>query len=220
MAEDNTNSSLSTSITDLMTSIAIIFILLLVVYLNHSFQEIHKGSASRREKVLKDLTLSSIKAQNDSKDPLAIIFAVNGDELQFDSNKYNIKPRGQKYLRQFTPKLVNSICGPKAVNDIESINIVGYTDSDGNDEHNLELSQGRALEVLKFSLNKTGLNPRKRECLLRLSSTNGRGERNLLPIGSKAGHENKTISRRVEFKIRVKSYEQMKQLELTGKGHD
>ncbi|MDD3013657.1 MAG: OmpA family protein [Candidatus Gastranaerophilales bacterium] len=217
MAEDNTSSSLSTSITDLMTSIAVIFILLLVVYINHSFQEVQKGSASRREKVLKGLTLSNIKAKNDKNDPLAIVFAVNGDELQFDINKYNIKSKGQIYLRQFTPKLIKSICSPDSVKDIESVNIIGYTDSDGNDEQNLELSQGRALEVLKFALNKTGLNPQKKECLLRLSSTNGRGERNLLPLGTRAGKENKRISRRVEFKIRVKSYEQMKQLELPGK---
>lgn len=215
--DNHADSSLNTSMTDLMTSLAIIFILLLIVYLNHSFQEINKGSAGRKERVLKSLLSSNIKAKYDKDDPLSIVFTVSGDELKFDTNKYDLKPEGQAYLRNFIPNLVNSICKKASLNDIESASIVGYTDSDGDDEHNLELSQGRALEVLKFALNKTGLNPENKECLLTLSSTNGRGERDLLPYYSRPGQENKAMSRRVEFKIRVKSYEQIKHMELSGK---
>lgn len=213
MVEDNNNSSLSTTMTDLMTSLAVIFILLLVVYLNHSYQEIHKGSASRKQKVLKELTLSEIKAENDSTDPLSISFVINDDELQFDWDSYKIKSKGQSYLKWFIPKLVESVCSTSSIKNINSIQIIGYTDSDGNDEVNLELSQRRALEVLKFALNKTNLNKPDRECLLDFSSTNGRGERDLILTDAKQGKENKRASRRVEFKIRVKSYEQIKQIE-------
>ena len=54
---------------------------------------------------------------------------------------------------------------------------------------------------------------KQRDCLLNLASINGRGERDLIPIGARPGKENKSQSRRVEFKIRVKSYEQIKQLQ-------
>ncbi len=211
--EQDDNSALGSALTDLMTSLTVIFILLLVVYLNHSYQEVYKGSASRRERILEELTLSNIKVKKDKSDPLSIIFEVKDDELQFDTNKDVIKPKGQAYLKTFVPKLTASICSPKNINEIQALQIIGYTDSEGDDEHNLKLSQDRALSILKFGLNNSKLNNKHRECLLNLSSINGRGERNLLPIKSKPGKENKNLSRRVEFQIRVKSYEQIKQLQ-------
>ena len=213
MDNQDNNSSFSSALTDLMTSLAVIFILLLVVYLNHSYQEIYKGSAHRREKVLDKLEVANINAKNDEKDPLSITFAVGDSNLQFDTDKAVIKLNGQKYLNAFVPNLIDIVCSPKNINDIQAIQFIGYTDSEGNDEHNLELSQDRALSVLKYGLNNTRLSKSQRECLLDLSSINGRGERDLLPEGSKPGFENKFLSRRVEIKIRVKSYEQIKKLQ-------
>lgn len=213
MDNQDNNSSFSSALTDLMTSLAVIFILLLVVYLNHSYQEIYKGSAHRREKVLDKLEVANINAKNDEKDPLSITFAVGDSNLQFDTDKAVIKLNGQKYLNEFVPNLIDIVCSPKNINDIQAIQFIGYTDSEGNDEHNLELSQDRALSVLKYGLNNTRLSKSQRECLLDLSSINGRGERDLLPEGSKPGFENKFLSRRVEIKIRVKSYEQIKKLQ-------
>lgn len=213
MDNQDNNSSFGSALTDLMTSLAIIFILLLVVYLNHSYQEIYKGSAHRREKVLETLKASSIDAKNDEDDPLSIVFAVEDNNLQFDLDKADIKPEGQKYLNEFMPTLINTVCSSKNRHEIQAIQIIGYTDSQGDEEHNLKLSQDRALSVLKYGLNNTKLTNSQRECLLDLSSINGRGERDLIPIGSKPGRENKSLSRRVEFKIRVKSYEQIKKLQ-------
>ena len=213
MDNQDNNSSFGSALTDLMTSLAIIFILLLVVYLNHSYQEIYKGSAHRREKVLETLKASSIDAKNDEDDPLSIVFAVEDNNLQFDLDKADIKPEGQKYLNEFMPTLINTVCSSKNRHEIQAIQIIGYTDSQGDEEHNLKLSQDRALSVLKYGLNNTKLTNSQRECLLDLSSINGRGERDLIPTGSKPGRENKSLSRRVEFKIRVKSYEQIKKLQ-------
>ena len=210
--QDN-NSSFGSALTDLMTSLAIIFILLLVVYLNHSYQEIYKGSDFRREKVLESLKVSSIDAKNDEDDPLSIVFSVDETNLQFDLDKAIIKPGGQRFLNEFIPKLINTVCSPQNRQEIQAIQIIGYTDSQGDEEHNLKLSQDRALSVLKYALNNTKLTKNQRECLLDLSSINGRGERDLIPIGSRPGRENKSLSRRVEFKIRVKSYEQIKKLQ-------
>lgn len=213
MDNQDSNSSFSSALTDLMTSLAVIFILLLVVYLNHSYQEIYKGSAHRREKVLETLKESSIDAKNDENDPLSIVFAVEDNNLQFDLDKAEIKPNGQKYLNEFMPTLINTVCSSKNRHEIQAIQIIGYTDSQGDEEHNLKLSQDRALSVLKYGLNNTKLSSSQRECLLDLSSINGRGERDLIPLGSRPGKENKSLSRRVEFKIRVKSYEQIKKLQ-------
>jgi len=213
MDNQDNSSSFGSAFTDLMTSLAVIFILLLVVYLNHSYQEVYKGSANRREKVLETLKEASIQAKNDENDPLSIIFTVEDNDLQFDTNKANIKPDGQSYLNEFIPKLINTVCSEKNRHEIQAIQIVGYTDSEGDDEYNLKLSQERALSVLKYGLKDVKLSSSQKECLLDLTSINGRGERDLIPAKSKPGKENKSLSRRVEFKIRVKSYEQIKQLQ-------
>jgi hypothetical protein len=47
----------------------------------------------------------------------------------------------------------------------------------------------------------------QRKQLLDIASISGRGDRDLLPEGSKKGAEDDKKSRRVEFKIRVKSLE-------------
>ena len=213
MANGHNDSSLNTAMTDLMTSLAVIFILLLVVYLNHSYQETQQGSMKVKERLIQKLVVLGIKAENDPKDPLALIIRLQDDKLQFDRNKALLKPRGQQYLKKFVPNLTSTLCSKDTYKDIESLLIQGFTDSDGNDEHNLELSQDRAFEVSKFAINKSSLNWQKRECFLNLTSTNGRGERELLPTGKNPGKENKTASRRVEFKIRVKSFEQKKKVE-------
>lgn len=215
MTEEQNDSSLTSAMTDLMTSLAVIFILLLVVYLNHSYQETQKSSMKVKDKLIEKFIALGIKAENDPRDPLALIIRLHDDKLQFDHNKAVLKPKGQQYLKGFIPKLTSTICAKDTNKDIESLLIQGFTDSDGNDEHNLELSQDRAFQVSKFTIDKAGLNWQTRECFLNLTSTNGRGKRELLPTGSKPGKENKSASRRVEFKIRVKSFEQKKKIENT-----
>jgi outer membrane protein OmpA-like peptidoglycan-associated protein len=154
--------------------------------------------------------LLDLPAEEDPNDPLALILRIHDDNLQFDVNKSILKPNGKAFLKTFIPTLITSLASPQFCNDIASILIEGHTDSDGNDELNLRLSQDRSFEVLMCALNESTLDARKREYLLRVGSTNGMGERDLIPVGCIAGRENKAQSRRVEFKIRVKSYEQKK----------
>lgn len=208
------NNSILTSMTDLMTSIAVIFILLLVVYLSKTYQETQQGSDNRLNKLITELKYEDIEAQKDPFDPLSFIIRLHDDRLQFKWGSSLINDNGKLYLNTFIPKLTNVLCSNK--NDVESLLIQGFTDSTGDDEVNLSLSQQRAFQVLHYSLNKTSLPNKRRACFLELASTNGKGERELMPFSekngmfSKAGYENKKESRRVEFRIRVKSMEQKK----------
>jgi outer membrane protein OmpA-like peptidoglycan-associated protein len=216
---DHSEQALSHSMTDLMTSLAVIFILLLVVYMNQSYQETQKGSQNIKEKLLEQLNAMKIDARPDPLDPLALVIRLQDEKLQFDFGKAILKPQGQTYLGGFMPNLSGILCSKDNYENVESVLIQGFTDHVGSDENNLLLSQQRAFEVLQYGLNKTGISHQERECLLQLASTNGRGKRDLLPFDEKSkrfaspGFEDSNASRRVEFKIRVKSYELRKAIE-------
>mgnify|MGYP003384762288 CR=1 FL=1 len=209
------------SINDLMTSLAVVFILLLAVYANHAkaetvkFQKLikelqttAKGTFTIKEALKNKLKSQNIPFDNDDKDALALVYTAPDDKLQFDVDQAILHPSGKTYLNLFIPKIMNVLSEPSIATNIESILIEGHTDSDGEDEHNLKLSQERAFAVLTYSLNSCDLPHSQRDLFLNLTSINGRGERCLLPTGSREGNESKDESRRVLFKIRVKSVEQ------------
>jgi outer membrane protein OmpA-like peptidoglycan-associated protein len=201
---------LGNALTDLMTSLAVIFILLLVVYLNRSYHETHVSGQTLRQELLAAFRAKHIAAQADPDDPLAAVIQLRDDTLSFDHDKSLLKPAGAAYLRWFGPAFSEVLCTMQP--QVESVLIQGFTDADGNDAHNLALSQNRAFTVLSFLLGQAPLKPAARHCLLGLASTNGMGERGLLPLQpggayARSGQENKALSRRVEFRVRLKSFE-------------
>lgn len=200
--------SLGHSITDLMTSLFVVFVLLLVAYINRSYVETRKGSQTIKEALVDSFKKVKIHAENDPKDPLALLISVRDDNLAFDIARSELKPNGEKFLKEFVPALAKVLTEQKFAPEVQSVVIEGHTDSDGNDENNLQLSQARSYSVLKFAINESGLTSQQRDFILDKISANGRGERDLLPMDSKPGFENKNLSRRVEFKIRVRSFEQ------------
>lgn len=208
MSAGNSDASFAHSITDLMTSLFVVFVLLLVAYINKSYEETRKGSQSVKESLLNSLRSANISAVNDPDDPLALLVTVRDDNLQFDTAKSTLKPQGQQFLRNFIPALAKTLTDPKYSKEVESIVIEGHTDSDGEEEPNLRLSQERSFAVLKFALKDSNLSEQQKDYFLDRVSANGRGERDLVPPKSVQGQENKAESRRVEFKIRVKSFEQ------------
>jgi chemotaxis protein MotB len=89
--------------------------------------------------------------------------------------------------------------------------VEGHGDSTGTDEYNLELSQLRSGEVVKSALKtlQSAADPQVREtfpCFVRLLSASGRGRSELV---TKNGVEDPEASRRVVFKVRVRSYEEV-----------
>src|SRR5437016_10123862 len=97
MAADHEGTGLASSLTDLMTSLAVIFILLLVATLNNARQEV-EGSKSE---VLARLTKALIKfrekgvyVQADPKDPLVLLVVVPEDLLNFPVGRSEIPTLG------------------------------------------------------------------------------------------------------------------------------
>ncbi len=212
MAADHEGSGLASSLTDLMTSLAVIFILLLVSMLNNTQQ---RGKNTKNE-ILADLrpkldsfakpdTNERIGVEPDNNDPLALLVVVPQGFLNFGTDDYSISPKGKAFLEQFVPKLASTVCSDQYRNEIGSIVVEGHADPRGSDEHNIVLSQNRASSVVIQCLALLNL-PKEKECFAALLSASGRGKGET--EGKQLSEEEMARIRRVQFKIRVRSLEE------------
>jgi chemotaxis protein MotB len=221
MAQAEATSSLSNSFTDLMTSLAVIFILLLCASLNN----VHEESKATRSSILtevqqslKDFAAGGIEVRTDPRDALGLLVLVPEDLLAFRLDRAEISTKGEEFLRSFIPRLSRIVCSSRFSDEISSVVVEGHTDSSGTPEHNWDLAQRRSMSVVRTSLNILGkeATDRERSAFLQLLSASGRGSAELLTRPN--GQEDAPLSRRVVFKIRVKSLEQRRLIEI-GRAH-
>jgi len=104
--------------------------------------------------------------------------------LTFDTNQASVKPQFQATLDQLAGALQQRYPAAK-------LEIRGYTDSTGSDQHNAKLSEQRAVAVKTFLIGK-GLSAE------RLASR-GLGETN--PIASNDTPQGRALNRRVELSV-------------------
>jgi outer membrane protein OmpA-like peptidoglycan-associated protein len=166
---------------------------------------------------LKAFVAQGVEVKTDPKDPLVLLVLVPRGLLEFPFRKAEIPQQGIEFLEDFVPKLAETACSPQFRKEINSIVVEGHTDSVGTDEYNLRLSQNRSLEVVFESLHALSDLQQNSEtmsnlrlCFLDFLSANGRGK--VEPIGDQTTEEGRARSRRVVFKIRVRSWEQRQQL--------
>lgn len=215
----SSNSSLGSSLTDLMTSLMVIFVLLLVATLNNATAE---GENTRNlildelRRDLQDFARQGIRVEKDPADPLGLIVLVPSGLMDFSPDGTDIPEKGVIFLDSFVPRLAGTACSERYRNEISSIVVEGHTDSTGTDEHNIPLSQKRSLAVVQQTLDVLGQKqPQNRECFLDFLSANGRGSKE--PMLDSSGNEDKDRSRRVVFKIRVRSIEQRELNSILGR---
>jgi outer membrane protein OmpA-like peptidoglycan-associated protein len=212
MAADHESPGLANSLTDLMTSLAVIFILLLVSMVNNTQQ---RARVTRNE-ILAELnpkfdsfvvpeTMERIAVEPDKNDPLSLLVVVPQGFLNFATNEFTISEKGQAFLEQFVPKLASTVCSDQFRDQIGSIVVEGHADPRGSDEHNIVLSQNRASAVVIRCL-ATLSRPAERECFASLLSASGRGKGE--NEGKQLSEEEMARIRRVQFKIRVRSLEE------------
>lgn len=218
MATDS-NSGLSSSMTDLMTSLAVIFILLLVATMNNKQQEVRQSRenilAKLRETLNQELVeYKGLELKDDKDDPLSLIVVVPEGLLEFPVNKADIPGQGLVFLQRITPKLAETLCSKEFRPEVSSIVVEGHADKSGGDEINLPLSQQRSMSVVRETLGilsktdvqKAEISRFARPCFLDLVSATGRGS--VDPYRNDDGTEDPAKSRRVVFKIRVRSHDE------------
>lgn len=224
MAAERESSALDSSLTDLMTSLAVIFILLLVASLNNAQQE---GIDTRNnilielQRSLKDFISQGVRVENDPKDPLSLMVLVPEALFGFEVNKSQLPARGEEFLQIFAPRLFTTACSARFRPEINSIVVEGHSDSTGTETRNLPLSQERSMEVVQKGLADLQVSEPTSSsdlhgCALSLISASGRGSADPVLVD---GVEDKARSRRVIFKIRVRSIEQKGLVEVL-RGND
>lgn len=207
---------------DLMTSLAVIFILLLAASLvpraereDPTDQPTQPAVATTAPPIdgtlrirgeLRDLFAQfGLAVDEDPLDPLVMRIVIPEDLLNFDFGKSTLTPQAERFLTDMMPRYATLICGPIA-SHIESLVIEGHTDDRGDDTFNLRLSQERSFRVMIKGIDVIDhAAPSAATCFQRLTSASGRGRQDL--VYDPESGVNRDKSRRVVFKLRLRSGE-------------
>jgi len=202
---------LSSSFTDLMTSLVVIFILLFLAFV-HEQEGRHESVKDRLltelQQQLKD---ANLKKDNIGKEGDAVVIIVPEGLMNFETGKADLKAGGQSFLQHYIPP-ISRLLVTKFHDEIDSLIVEGYTDrqrkagqtEDEGEASNLELSQERSIKVVEESLRALA-GPdyaAERAFFLDRLSASGRGEQ---MAKQDAGPEDNPEERRVIFRIRVRS---------------
>ena len=134
----------------------------------------------------------------------AIVFSSN---ILFTQGSFTLKENSKKELSSVLKRYIDALLFDKNIKKyIDRVIIEGHTNSDGSYLYNLELSQKRALEVMKFLYQKY---PKDSAILREYISASGRSYAN--PV-IKNGVEDKDASRRIEIKFRIKNEKAINEL--------
>jgi outer membrane protein OmpA-like peptidoglycan-associated protein len=204
---DSEEGSFSTAAgtTDLMTSLAVVCMLLLAAQSvtgtgdnpSPSAPAVSAVDVLRREMESDGLTIAR------ADDPSLLRVAVPDNVLNFAFGKSALSPAAEAFLTEAMPRYAAVLCGPHG-DEVETFVIEGHTDDQGDDIRNLKLSQERSFAVLSKSLvairDRT---PWAYACFQRKASANGRGSQELLR--NALGFPDRERSRRVVFKLYFRS---------------
>lgn len=194
------------TMTDLMTALVLVFIVLFFyTYMTGYIEKIHGQMEQQKASEALEETL---KAQNINANIDDVTGVVKISDLElFDINSYELSAKGKKYLDKFAPAYLNSIFSNGYLNNnIEKIIIQGHTDSQtfkgkySADEQymkNMELSLKRAYAVANYMTN-TPYNKSNGNRLRKMIIVEGASFSTPILVN---GKEDYNKSRRVELKI-------------------
>lgn len=197
------------TMTDLMTGLVLVFIVMFFYTYLTSHMELMKQNIAKENatKSLQEaLDSQNINANIDSTG----IVKISDLEL-FEINSYELSNRGKEYLDKFAPAYLNSLFSNDYLNqNIDKIIIQGHTDSqtfkgqyseDQQYMKNMELSLKRAYTVANYMSN-TSYNKINGNRLRKMILVEGASFSNPIIVN---GKEDFSKSRRVELKLVLKN---------------
>jgi hypothetical protein len=161
--------------------------------------------------------LPGLQIEEDPNDPFGVLVIPPKTLERFERNHFELPPDAGEYLARFAPKLATAVCGGNARAELSSVVVEGHADHTGTDELNLNLSTERSMSVVSTCLHavgsaSAGLAENTVGCFAQLLTASGRGRSDPIRIN---GVEDADRSRRVVFKLRLKTIEE-KELERSG----
>lgn len=208
--ESNDGNIFWITMTDLMTGLVLVFIVLffytfLTGHVDKIQSELAQENASKS--LQETLKKQDIEA---TIDPISGVVKISDLEL-FDVNSYKLSPKGKAYLDKFAPAYLDSLFSNEYLDkNIDKIVIQGHTDSQtfagkfSDDEQymkNMELSLNRAYEVANYMTN-TPYNKANGNRLRKMIIVEGASFSNPVMVD---GKEDFAKSRRVELKLVMKN---------------
>ena len=195
---------------DLMTSLAMIFILLFAAFITQTSSEAQSELQENKEGVqaaLQDhLRRLDLSLEADPRDPLTLMIVIPENLLTFEFGQSRLSTQADRFLEEAMPFYASAVCGSLR-DTIDSLVIQGHTDDRGSDAYNLQLSQERSLAVMVKGLEVIQTHtPAAYQCFQEMTSASGRGRQEL--IYDSENRVDREKSRRVIFKIRLRSTEQ------------
>jgi outer membrane protein OmpA-like peptidoglycan-associated protein len=204
-------------LSDLMTGLMVIFLLIAVTYMIRveaeagRVKEVAVAYSEIKDALYDDLNrefkgdLQNWKAQL-IKDDLSIRFTE--PDVLFAEGSSDLKPEFRAILSDFFPRYVRILTSPKYRDAISEVRIEGHTSSDWTGVttpedaylRNMELSQARTRSALAFALGLPELND-KSAWLRQYVTANGLSSSH--PVFDASGAEDPARSRRVEFRVRT-----------------
>ena len=215
MKQGTYTSPTTIGITDLMTSLAMVFILLFSALITQTASEAQSELQEHKEDVQAvlrgHLERLGLSLDADPRDPLTLKIVIPDDILTFEFGQSMLSPKANLFLAEAMPFYAAAVCGPLR-NKIDSLAIQGHTDNLGDDGYNLQLSQERSLAVMVKGLQVIqAQTPWAYQCFQEMTSASGRGRQELIYDSDHLVNREK--SRRVIFKIRLRSTEQRRTAE-------
>lgn len=200
-------STFSLSISDLMSALLLIFILLLSGTLLKlaEQQELNQAQLeliSEQQKAKRSI-IDQLKGEMDEfdieVDPKTGVIRIK-DSILFQFGKSDLTDEGINFLNRFIPKYANILLSKKEIKEqIGQIIIEGHTDNVGSYAKNLHLSLERANSVASLIFQNSFTEFKEKNDFQKKLSANGRSFIN--PIIDNKTEEHRAQNRRVEFKF-------------------
>jgi len=196
----------------MMTSLMVIFILLLTNYLSNEQGAVAVARSKTEEmKAQLESKLSEFKVEGvevKKMDDYNLVIIIP-DKLLFDVGNSQLNANATDFLSKLTPALIDSFS--RRENDIGSISVEGNTDKKlradaANKYYNWDLSQQRASAVMKYIFESQSA-PNEIEKFKKIALFGGRGPIECDPAID-ANEDAMKKCRTVKFKIRMKSNEE------------
>ena len=208
--DNNQDNIFWVTMTDLMTALVLVFIVLFFyTYMTSTYERLESGIEQQKaaENLEKSLKEQNIEATIDGNRGIVKI----SDLELFEINSYELSEKGKKYLDKFAPAYFNSLFTNDYLNkNIAKIIVQGHTDSQtykgkfSEDEQymkNMELSLKRAYSVANYMIS-TQYNKENGNKLRKMIIVEGASFSSPILIN---GKEDFTKSRRVELKLVMKN---------------
>jgi outer membrane protein OmpA-like peptidoglycan-associated protein len=211
IGDNDENESHWISLSDMMTGLMMIFLLLSMTLMVGAEQtsKIASTYQAQKSKIYQELVREfkdDLNKWDAEIDDNTLTIKFNNDEVLFKAGNPQLNPKFKTILNDFIPRYVAVLAKANHKNNILEVRIEGHTSSewaygvsqDNAYFNNMALSQARTRSVLQYILNMPTIRSDK-HWLMKYLTANGLSSSR--PILNGKGKEDSKRSRRVEFRI-------------------